>query len=74
MRRNKVIKLCALSAQALPKYLWSYWQPELKDRGLSWQLFLKVISACDYDVVRGLKDSFLRKNLWISSNTFRRKP
>jgi len=52
IRRDKVIKFWGLSAQALPKYLWSYWRSQLKARGLSWQLFLKAISACDYDVVR----------------------
>jgi hypothetical protein len=52
IRRDKVIKLYGLSAQALPKYLWAHWKSELKAKGLSWQLFLKAISACEYDVVR----------------------
>ena len=48
IRRDKVIKLWGLSAQALPKYLWSYWNSELKAKGLSWQLFLKTLSAVSY--------------------------
>jgi len=52
LRRDKVIKLWSLSAQALPKYLWSCWKDELKAKGLPWQLYLKAISACDYDVIR----------------------
>ncbi len=63
IRRDKVIKLWSLSAQALPKYLWSHWNPELKARGLSWQLFLKAISACDYDVVKWVEGQLSWKEL-----------
>lgn len=52
IKRDKVIKFYGLSAQVLPKYLWSHWKSELKAKGLSWQLFLKAISAYEYDVVR----------------------
>lgn len=49
--RNAVIKIFALSAQYLPKYLWRCWGLFLKARGVSWQLFLKAVSACDSDVI-----------------------
>lgn len=51
IERSSTINMFVLAAQFLPKYLWEHWKPALKSRGISWQLFLKVISACEYDVV-----------------------
>ena len=49
--RKSVIKLYTMSAQALPKYLWNYWKYKLKEDNLSWQVFLRIFSACDNAVV-----------------------
>ncbi|RLE83286.1 MAG: hypothetical protein DRJ41_05155 [Thermoprotei archaeon] len=49
--RESTIKFFTLGSQGLPKYLWNYWKPALKAMKVSWQLFLRVISACEYDVI-----------------------
>ena len=51
MRRESTIKLFTLSSQGLPKYLWNYWKPVLKAKRVSWQVFLKALSACEHDVI-----------------------
>ena len=50
--RYSVINFFTLSANFLPKYLWSSWREELKRMGIPWQLFLRAVSACDRDVER----------------------
>lgn len=31
------------AANRLPKYLWDHWKDELKSRGYTWQLFMRVM-------------------------------
>ncbi len=50
-----MIKLYTLSARFLPKYLWDAWKPQLKSKGIQWQLFLRALSACDHDVISWVK-------------------
>jgi len=61
--RKSVINLFVLSAGFLPKYLWRNWQPTLKEQGIPWQLFLKAISACEYDVNAWVEGSRSWKDL-----------
>lgn len=57
MDRDSVIRLYTLTASSLPKYLWRYWKNDLKKNEITWQLFLKALSACNYDVIRWVEDN-----------------
>jgi len=35
----------------LPKYLWRYWGNELRQRGITWQKFLKILKLHTSDIV-----------------------
>lgn len=39
------------SFNRLPKYLWEQWKDELKERGITWQRFLKILRLHTVDMV-----------------------
>ncbi|MCC6014472.1 MAG: hypothetical protein LM564_02060 [Desulfurococcaceae archaeon] len=49
--------LAVWSFNRLPKYLWSCWKDELKERGITWQKFLRILRLRTADIIAwGLKD------------------
>lgn len=36
----------------LPKYFWDSWKAELKERGIKWQLFLKILKMHTDDFIK----------------------
>ena len=48
--KGSVYNIYVMGSRGLPKYLWDFWKPQLKSVGLSWPVFLKAISACEYSV------------------------
>ena len=53
--RRKVYNIYVLNPKGLPKYLWDSWRRTLKSKGVEWPLFLKAISACEYDIHRWIE-------------------
>ncbi len=48
----------------LPKYLWGEWRDELKQRGVTWQLFLRILRMHTLDMIEwALKGSMLWSEL-----------
>ena len=43
--------LAVWSFNRLPKYLWEFWRDELKKRGITWQMFLRLLNLHTLDVV-----------------------
>jgi len=43
--------LSVWSFNELPKYLWEAWKAELKERGITWQKFLRILSLHTIDLV-----------------------
>ncbi len=42
----------------LPKYLWEQWKTELKERGITWQKFLRILKLHTLDMIQwALRDS-----------------
>jgi len=61
--KRKVYNIYVLSAMGLPKYLWSKWKGMLKSKGIEWPLFLKAVSACEYDIHRWIEGQLSWKDL-----------
>jgi hypothetical protein len=50
--------LAVWSFNRLPKYLWFCWKDELKERGITWQRFLRILRLRTADIIAwGLKNS-----------------
>lgn len=43
--------LSVWSFNRLPKYLWEFWEEDLKKRGITWQKFLRILSLHTIDIV-----------------------
>ena len=54
--KERVYNLYVMAGSGLPKYLWSEWRDSLKSAGLSWQVFQKIISACERDIHLWIED------------------
>jgi len=49
--------LAVWSFNRLPKYLWECWKHELKERGITWQKFLRLLKLRTMDIIEwGLYD------------------
>jgi len=49
--------LAVWSFNRLPKYLWECWKQELKERGITWQKFLRILKLRTMDIIEwGLYD------------------
>jgi broad specificity phosphatase PhoE len=50
--------LAVWSLNKLPKYLWSYWKEELKEKGITCQRFLRILKLRTADMIEwGLRNS-----------------
>jgi hypothetical protein len=70
--------LAVWSFNRLPKYLWLCWKDELKERGITWQRFLRILRLKTADIIAwGLKDSIsweeLVKRLEDAINSYSRR-
>jgi len=43
--------LAVWSFNKLPSYLWSYWRGDLKERGITWQSFLRMLKLRTLDII-----------------------
>ena len=43
--------LAVWSFNMLPKYLWECWKGELKEKGITWQKFLRVLKLRTIDII-----------------------
>jgi len=43
--------LAVWSFNKLPSYLWSYWKEGLKERGITWQSFLRILKLRTHDII-----------------------
>jgi len=57
LNKDAVYNVYVLSSMGLPKYLWNYWKPQLRVNGFKWPVFLKAVSACEYDVHKWIEGS-----------------
>ena len=49
--------LAVWSFNRLPKYLWECWKDKLKERGITWQKFLRILKLRTMDIIEwGLYD------------------
>jgi len=50
--------LAVWSFNRLPKYLWEQWKNDLKEQGITWQNFLRILKLHTLDMIEwALKDS-----------------
>ena len=50
--------LAVWSFNRLPKYLWEHWKSDLKERGITWQKFLRILKLHTLDMIEwALRDS-----------------
>jgi len=50
--------LAVWSFNRLPKYLWEQWKSDLKERGITWQKFLRILKLHTLDMIEwALRDS-----------------
>ncbi len=45
IEKESVIRSFTLTAPYLPKYLWKFWERDLKKMGIRWPIFLRIIST-----------------------------
>lgn len=63
LSKHAVYNSVVLGSGGLPKYLWDVWKPKLKSAELPWQVFLKAISACKYDIHDWIENKLSWENL-----------
>jgi hypothetical protein len=50
--------LAVWSFNKLPGYLWSHWREDLKEKGITWQIFLRILKLRTLDIIEwGLRNS-----------------